>query len=94
MISRKEKNQNDFWNNPFREIDSLMDIYRTLLSHLEVHNSKLHIIVHGYDYPLNSTMVIKAGWAAIWLKKEYTGPATGKQLSGSLWIISIEACGG
>lgn len=45
----------------YNELDFLITLYKTLFSHLMEHKPQIHIIVHGYDYPikLNDT---KKGW--------------------------------
>jgi len=45
----------------FDEINSLMDIYKTAFINLKTHKPGIHVIVHGYDYPikLNDS---KKGW--------------------------------
>ncbi|HEX6334288.1 MAG TPA: caspase family protein, partial [Flavisolibacter sp.] len=45
----------------FDEIDSLMEIYRTLFSKLETLKPGLRILVHGYDYPVKLDDA-KKGW--------------------------------
>lgn len=45
----------------FQEIDSLMEIYRTLFGHLKIHKPGVNIIVHGYDYPVRLDDADK-GW--------------------------------
>lgn len=43
------------------EMDSLMEIYKTTFLHIATHKPNLHIIVHGYDYPVKLSDA-KKGW--------------------------------
>jgi len=45
----------------FEEINSLMDIYANLFAHLQTYNPQVHVIVHGYDYPVKLNDA-KKGW--------------------------------
>ncbi|ANE50619.1 caspase family protein [Flavisolibacter tropicus] len=36
----------------FAELNSLMEIYRTMFNHIKTHYPKLYVLVHGYDYPI------------------------------------------
>ena len=45
----------------FDEINSLMDIYKTAFINLKTHKPDLHVIVHGYDYPIKLNDA-KKGW--------------------------------
>jgi hypothetical protein len=45
----------------FDEIDGLMNIYDTMFDHIKTHKPRLHVIVHGYDYPVKLNDA-KRGW--------------------------------
>ena len=45
----------------FDELNSLMDIYKSLFGFLETHKPNLQVIVHGYDYPVKLNDA-KSGW--------------------------------
>jgi N-acetyl-anhydromuramyl-L-alanine amidase AmpD len=45
----------------FSELDALMEIYRSLFSLMRTRKPNLHIIVHGYDYPIKLNDANK-GW--------------------------------
>ena len=48
-------------NELFKEIDSLVEIYKTIFIHLQTHKPGLRVIVHGYDYPVKLNDE-KKGW--------------------------------
>ena len=45
----------------FNEINSLMDIYKAAFINLKTHKPDIHVIVHGYDYPIKLNDA-KKGW--------------------------------
>ena len=45
----------------FNEISSLMDIYNTAFTNLRTYKPDIHVIVHGYDYPVKLNDP-KKGW--------------------------------
>jgi lysophospholipase L1-like esterase len=45
----------------FTRINDLMDMYTTIMKHLQVNFPNLYVIVHGYDYPIRLNDA-KKGW--------------------------------
>jgi lysophospholipase L1-like esterase len=56
----------------FKEFESLMEIYKSAFTHLKTHKPKIHIIVHGYDYPVKLNNA-KKGWLGKYMIEKNIG---------------------
>jgi hypothetical protein len=64
----------------FREIDSLMDIYKTTFLHLQTTMPALQIIVHGYDYPVKLNETNKGWLGRYMIEKGIADPGHRKEV--------------
>ncbi len=68
-----------FLNEKFdAELNSLMDIYETIFSHLKSVNPKMHTLVHGYDYVMPGDHP-KKGWLGRYMLAKNINSAEDRQ---------------